>query len=354
MYSKGYIFEKVVKCSVNEVIHKIAGEYGVHPYEIEQVSKRLFRISDGKHNYALKQSILTENNLNLWEYVYHQAYSQNIPSILPVYLTKQSKLYEQNDQSYYYLTPWLSSNKLNHQQVIKNLYNAIGEVHAKTKRTQSIQTNTVINTFTEYQKSCAELYRRELYYVELFEKNRFMSPLELLVCTQFRIMDNVLSTLNNCIEKFISEIQNDQEWNYSLCHGNLDLTHIILHNDTYIINWEKANYDNAIMDLSILLKNLVRNYDQSSSQLTDSFSVYTSKNILKKSELYLLAIYLLNPFAYINQIQDYIDNPANDTMINQVKRLQYTSRQMLFGLKWFEFVEEEISANGEEKDIEDD
>ncbi|MGP4108413.1 hypothetical protein [Virgibacillus sp. L01] len=338
---------------MNEVIHKIAGEYGVHPYKIDQVSKHLFRISDGKHYYALKKSILTEQKLDLWEYVYHQAYTQNIRSILPVYLTKQSKLYVQNAQSYYYLTPWLSSNKLNHLQIIKNLYNAIGEVHAKTKRTQLIQTNTVINKFNEYQKKCADLYKRELYYVELFEKNRFMSPFELLVCTQFRIMDNVLSTLNSCIEKLTSEIQNDHEWNYSLCHGNLDLTHIILHNDTYILNWEKANYDNAIADLSILLKHLVRNYDQSSSQLTDSFSVYTSKNILKKSELYLLAIYLLNPFPYINQIQDYIDNPSNDTMINQVKRLQYKSRQMLFGLKWFEFVEEEIVAYGEEKDGKD-
>ncbi len=342
-----------MKFSVNEVIQNIAGEYGVHPYKIDQVSKRLFRISDGKHYYALKESFLTEQNLDLWEQVYHQAYTKNIPSILPVYLTRQSKLYVQNTQSYYYLTPWLSSNKLNHQQVIKNLYNAIGEVHAKTKRTQLIQTNTVINTFNEYQESCAELYKRALYYVELFEKNRFMSPFELLVCTQFRMMDNVLSTLNSSIEKFISEIQNDQEWNYSLCHGNLDLTHIIFHNDTYIINWEKANYDNAIADLSTLLKHLVRNYDQSSSQLTDSFSVYTSKNILKKSELYLLAIYLLNPFPYINQIQDYIDNPSKDTMINQVKRLQYKSRQLLFGLKWVEFVEKETSANSEGNDSKD-
>ncbi|MFB4166620.1 hypothetical protein [Virgibacillus sp. JSM 102003] len=338
---------------MSETIHKISGEYGIYPYKIERISKRLFRISDGNHYYALKQSLLNENNLDLWEYVYHQAYSQNITSILPVYLTKQSRLYVQYDQSYYYLTPWLTSNKLDHQQIINNLYNAIGEVHGKTKRTQLIEANTVVNTFNEYQKNCAELYRRQLYYVELFEKNRFMSPFELLVCTQFRMMDNVLSTLNSCIERFISEIQNDQEWNYSLCHGNLDLTHILLHNDSYIINWERANYDNAIADLSILFKYLVRNYDQSSSQLTDSFSVYTSKNILKKSELYLLAIYLLNPFPYINQIQDYIDNPSNDTMINQVKRLQYSARQMLFGLKWFEFIEESTPVTGEDKDSKD-
>ncbi|MBP1947684.1 phosphotransferase [Virgibacillus litoralis] len=335
---------------MNEVIHKIAEQYGIHPYKIEQVSERLFRISDGKHLYALKQSNLTESNLAFWEYIYHQAYSQNIQSILPVYLTKQSKLYAINNQSYYYLTPWLSSNKLDQQQVIRNLYNAIGEIHVKTKRTQFVQTDTLISTFTDYQKNSAELYKKELYFVELFEKNRFMSPFELLVCTQFRIMDNVLTVLNNCIDLFISQIQNDKEWNYSLCHGNLNLEHILHHNDTYILNWEKATYDNAIMDLSILLKQLVRNYDQSSSQLTDSFSAYTNHNKLKKSELYLLAIYLLNPYPYIKKIQDYIDNPSNDTMINQVKDLQFTSRQLLFGLKWFEFVEKEKSVKDNNKE----
>ncbi|SDQ46002.1 hypothetical protein [Virgibacillus salinus] len=336
---------------MKEVIHKIAEKYGIHPYKIEQISKRLFRISDGKHYYALKQSNLTESNLEVWEYVYHQAYTQNIQSILPVYLTKQSKLYEVNNQSFYYLTPWLSSYKLDHQQLIKNLYNAIGEIHVKTKRTQFIQTDTLISKFTDYQKYVAELYKRELYFVELFEKYKFMSPFELLVCTHFRIMDNVLTVLNNCIDLFISQMQNDKEWNYSLCHGNLNLEHILHHNDTYILNWEKANYDNAIVDLSILLKQLVRNYDQSSSQLTDSFSAYTNNNILKKSELYLLAIYLLNPYPYIKKIQDYIDNPSNDTMINQVKELQYTSRQLSFGLKWFEFVEKETSVKDNNKEI---
>lgn len=332
---------------MEEVIHKIVEKYGIHPRKVDQVSKRLFRVSDGQHNYALKQSNLTENSLEKWEYVYHQAYSQSIASILPVYLTKQSKLYEMNNLSYYYLSPWISSNTLNQQQVIKNLYNAIGEIHAKTKRTQSIETEAVMSKFTDYQKSCTQLYKKALYSVELFEKNRFMSPFELLVCTQFRVIENVLTVLNDRIDKFMNQLQNDEEWNYSLCHGNLNLSHLLHHNYTYIINWEKANYDNAIMDLSIFFKQQVCHYDQSQSQLTDLFSTYTSKNELTKSELHLLTIYLLDPSPYIKLIQDYIDNPSNNTMIYQTKALQYTARQMSFGLKWAEFVDKETKSKVE-------
>lgn len=343
---RGISLRKAVKCSLEEIKNVVKG-YGIHPYKIEKLSKRLYKVSDGQHEYALKESKLTENSLAKWENVFHQAYSENLSTILPVYLTKQSKLYELYDRSYYYLTPWLAANSINHQQVIKNVYNAIGEIHAKTKRTQSIQTASVIKNFSEYQLTCADLHKKFLHYVNLFEKNRFMSPFELLVCTQYRVMEQVLTVMNSRIDQFLDELQGDVVWNYSMCHRNLNLSHIIHHQKTYIINWEETKYDNGIVDLSFFLKQQVRYYDQSSSQLTEMFSAYTSKNKLTEGELYLLVIYLLDPFPYIKLIQNYINNPSNNTMINQIKLLQHASRQLLLGLEWSEFVDNESAGSSE-------
>ncbi|WP_164668469.1 phosphotransferase [Virgibacillus doumboii] len=330
-----------------ERINKIAWAYGIRPFKVDQISKRVFRVSDGNYEYALKESKLTEKELEAWEYVFHQAYSQNLTGILPVYLTKNSRLYTFHKQTYYYLTPWIPSMEISEKEAIKTLYDTIGGIHANTKRTQSIQTESAINSFTEYQKACANLRAQSLYYVELFEKNRFMSPFELLACTQYRLMDQVLFVLNNHIEQFIKAVE-ENEWNYSLCHGNLNLSHLIQHNYTYIINWEKAKFDNAVMDLSVFMKQQVRYYDRTPEQLTEAFSAYMSKNELTKSELHLLAIYLLDPFSYINLIEAYSDNPANDTMINQTIALQQVSRQLHMGLKWSDYIEKELISSSTE------
>lgn len=329
-----------------ENIQKIVEAYGIRPYKVEQVSNRVLWINDSRHEYALKKSKLTEKDLHVWEYVFYQAYSQGLTGILPVYLTAQSSLYKFHEGSYYYLTPWIPSSSINEQDTIKNLYTAIGEIHAKTKRTQVLQTESAVSKFTEYQKACADLRGQSLYYVELFEKNRFMSPFELLACTQFRLLDQVLLIVNKHIDQFI-ETFTENEWNYSLCHGNLNLSHLIYHNNTHIINWEKAKFDNAVMDLSVFLKQEVGYYDKTSEQLTDHFPVYMSKNSLTTSELHLLAIYLLDPFPYIQLVQRYVNNPSNDTMINQTKALQHASRQLQLGLNWSEYMEKELTSFNE-------
>lgn len=329
-------------------IKRIAAAYGVSPYHIEQISNRLYKVSDGQHAYALKQSKLTETNLLAWEQVYHQAYASNLSNILPVYLTNQSDLYVKQDDSYYYLTPWISDEKPDDERVIKAAYEAMGDVHAKTKQSLSIDTAPIIQEFNDYQQYCAEYHHTLLTYVAMFEQNRFMSPFELQVCTHYHVLTNVLDELNNHLERLKDQLEHEPKWNYSLLHGDLDSSHFLYRNRTYLINWEKATYDNAVLDLAMLLQKEAQFNNQQTAQWAELFQSYQDKNPLTISEQHLLTIYLLDPSHYIALIDAYMANSGPLTMVEHVQLLQRAFRQLEFGLRWSHHHEyDDSSANFE-------
>src|SRR5699024_11585028 len=76
-----------------------------------------------------------------------------------------------------------------------------------------------------------------------------MSPLELLVRTQYRDLELVFRETRKRVDQFIQENKEETVWNYSLSHGSLRFAHFINADQTYLINWEKAQYENAIQDL---------------------------------------------------------------------------------------------------------
>lgn len=328
-------------------IEKVIQPYGLHPYKIEQVSERVYKVSDGHNVYALKESRLTENTVSAWERVFHHAYGCHLSSILPVYLTNQSSFYVKREDSLFYLTPWTPDHQPSVEQAIINAFETIGDIHAKTKQSLSIDTETVAKNFNDYRKRCTDLQYKLLSYVAFFEQNRFMSPFELQVCTHYHVLVNVLKELDDSVGHFINELKNEQKWHYSLCHGDLKLTHFIHNRHTYVIDWEKATYDTAVLDLSMLLHRQASYYEQSSTQLTELLSAYSRINALTSSEHHLLTVYLLHPFHYISLIDNYTKKTTQQTMITQTRMLESAFRQLEIGLKWSEIARSDNKINAE-------
>ncbi|WP_280141229.1 phosphotransferase [Lentibacillus halodurans] len=306
----------------------------MYPHQIRKISERLYQVSDGQHVYALKQSRLTKNTVQKWEQIYHQAYALNLPNILPVYLTRQSDLYVKMDDSYYYVTPWIFEYQQSREQAITNGFETIGNIHAKTKQSISIDTDSILGNFRQYRQKNAELQNILLDYVSRFEQNRFMSPFELQVCTHYHVLTRLLPELDDHTVRFMNELESDQKWTYCLCHGHLTLSHFLHHRHTYLINWEQAAYDHAVFDLTTLLHGQVRHYDLSPEQLVELFSAYNRKNPLNTSEKHLLTIYLLDPAHYMSLIDNYVEHPEQQTMIKRTQLLQSAFHQLELGLKW--------------------
>lgn len=325
-----------------ELIIKALEAYSIYPVSIEKVTDRLFRVYDGKHEYALKRSLLSDRTLANWESVYRQAHSQNMAAIMPVYLTKAGDLYKKSDQSIYYLTPWILVQKNESQkQSIEQFYYTIGMIHAKTKQSQLIQMDKLKSDFSTYQTFCEETKGMLLDYVKRFEKNQYMSPFELMVCTQYRDLEFALNTVKRRLDQFLYEDEEQLTWNDCLIHGNLKLSHLVNH---YIINWEYAQQGNAVLDLAKFYQQETVEFGNKADLFIELFSVYNKENELKLKEHYLLIIYLLNPTAYISKIQDYMNKSSDLSMVDQIQLLQHAYRQVIFGLKWSSFVEKEYES----------
>lgn len=325
-----------------EIIKKVLNAYAIYTLNIEYVTDRLIRVSDGQGDYALKSSLLSKESVSNWENVYHLAFSKQVSPVLPVYLTKNGNLYVEMDQTIFYLTPWIETEQTkSSSQVIDQFYKSIGTVHAKTKQSQSISTENLTSDFNTYKRFCELTQRDLLKFVEQFEQNRYMSPFELLVCTHYRDMEFALKEINRRIDQFSEEQEQEITWSYSLCHGNLNFSHT---RNSHLINWENSFFDNAVVDLALFFKQEVSFYDQPINLFMEQFSTYYNENKLSQNELYLLTIHLLNPSDYVKLIQQYVSNRSKDSMVNQVIKLQHGYRQVLFGLQWSQYVEKEYET----------
>lgn len=314
-----------------ETIRKILASYGIHPLEIEKVSDNVFRIEDAQQAYALKRSGLTKESIPLWENTLHQANAQNL-NVLPVYLTRQRSLAAEMDHTLYYLTPWIQSEEPN----IGLLYHSLGSIHAKTKQYHHFDQEKVEEQFHTYKNHCKAMQEKLFRYVEQYEKNRYMSPFELLVCMQYRDLEYACGECLRLIDLFLEEQSQQTVWSYSLCHGNLQLSHVLHANSTYLINWEKAHYSNPLDDLVHLFAHDIGTYDAPEKSFIDQFSVYMNENELTKTELYLLTIHLLDPTEYMTIVENC--EVASETMVKKVQALQHAYRRVVFGLRWADYV----------------
>lgn len=325
-----------------DTIKKVLDIYGVYPMTIDKITDRVYRVNDGRFEYALKQSSMRKETIANWEKTYQQAFEQNLSMILPVYITKNGELYAELEDSIYYLTPWIDAEKMKRdKQNIEILFRNLGMVHAKTKKEQMIAADAFIRNFDTYRLFCEDTAANLLSTVEQFEKSRYMSPFELLVCTQYRDLEYALKEIYKRLERLTNQEDEKISWNYSLCHGHLNFSHMLFSNQPYLLNLEKAKIDSAVMDLAALFKSEIRYYDSPSEALIEQFSSYTGENELTDNELQLLAVHLLDPAEYSSIIQDVVNERTDGSTVTDMIRLQHAYRRIIFGLQLSSYIEKE-------------
>lgn len=332
-----------------DILKNVLKSYSIQPIQINRITDKLFHVHDGHYHYGLKKSSLSYEEIKLWENVFHQANAWNLAEILPVYLTSDNLLYSEMDGVFYYVMPWLGENAVSENLKMEQLFRAIGIIHAKTKQSRQMDDEKAISHYEDYRVSCKKIGTEILGYVEHFEKNRYMSPFELLVCTQYRDIVLVLMELDKCIVSYLEELPDLSEWNFCLNHGQLHLSHMVYHEQTYFINWEKACYDHPVKDIAGFFLDYVCYYDQHADDILDSFLAYMKKNELEKADLHLLSIHLLDPGYYVSIIRKYNENRKDATVIDHIKTLQHASRKLAFGLEWIRYAEKWMRQNNDKE-----
>lgn len=326
---------------MTDELQEVLQAYQLPATNIEKATKNVYKVSFQNHKFALKKSKLSKSNLRVWESVYQIAQSNLLSQVLPVYLTSEGKLYVERGQSIYYLSPWIEEKSARDETWVKSFYHDIATIHQVTKRKKVLSNKEWKDSFISFQQYCIELKDLYMTAVKEFEKKRYMSPVELLICTQFRDVEQVFIKLQQRIEQFTEQEEQEMTWNYSLCHRNLITSHRL---EGYFINWESAEYNHAITDLVDFFKREAKIFDSPIDLLLENFSSYNEVNNLTNAELQLLTIHLLDPVPYMNIVKSYMENNSKASMIKTVKELQQLNRIFRFGLRWSDYVEREFET----------
>ena len=326
-------------------IDRILDEYGLAHAISYPVTEKLYRTTDGENEYALKQSSFTVDTTEQWQSFLSLVEKYKIQSFLPVYLTESQAPFVIHDGNLFYLSPWVTSRRpLSYEDEFQSFYQAIGKVHKKTQQSGMITTERLTEIVTYFQSVYDNTSSSLLHAVEQFEKERFMSPFGLLVCTQFRNIQNTLHRTREKTDYLMEKIKSGAEWRICLTHGNLRLSHWI---DPYFINWEQATYSSPVVDLYTFFTS-----ELSSQQLFDvfigQFPVYLRESELEEHELHLLSLYLLNPQPYLRLVQNYIQGETST--LQSIYHLQEAYRKIMFGLSFQSFVQQQYEPlmNNEE------
>src|SRR5699024_10255058 len=133
------------------------------------------------------------------------------------------------------------------------------------------------------------------------------------------------------------------EWHYSLCHGYLQLDHIISAEQMYFINWERAHFTHPIKDLIHFLKQ-ANQMNNLRDALMNDFSSY-----LEENRIFLHVYIIFFIFKYIKQLSQQREG-IDDYVINDVISLERAYRQLHFGLKCIDHFEKAFVTTLDEID----
>lgn len=176
------------------------------------------------------------------------------------------------------------------EQKIIDLINLTSLLHNKTTHYKEVD-------FEDYKKLYEDIsnnieYLKSYYFdiVTTIETHVFMSPYEYLLA---RNISKVTSALNFCeveVEKWYKLVENKTKERQVVLHNNLDLSHFIKNDKSYLISWEKSKIGNPIFDLYVLYKRHALDFDFESI-----FSTYEQNYPLKEDEKRLLYILISLP-----------------------------------------------------------
>ncbi|WP_226036515.1 phosphotransferase [Aquibacillus saliphilus] len=315
-------------------IESLLKAYQIKPSEVIPISNRVYKIHSHNYSFALKRSKLTMNSINSWKNVYRIANEHQLTSILPVYMTHHGEIIQQKENEFYYLTPWKEKREMDEpEHEVESLYHTLGSIHNQTKKQIKLDSAQIEQTVIKEKERIATYKHKLLSFVEKFEARHYMSPFELRVCMQYRDIEQVFKQIDYWYDYYLEDITNDGISYSSLCHGNLRSSHQIYHNsNTYLINWEHSFHGSPMRDLAIYFYHELKYHDSYLRHLTNSLPVYEKYNPLLQSEKSLLAIYLLNPYSYIQLLERYENNRIDKAHPFQIRLLEHSYRRLIQGL----------------------
>lgn len=235
------------------------------------------KIIETKNNkYVLKRN--KNNVLDIFNYLH----LKNFNYFPNVYNKDRNDLYE--------IYEYIDSSDMSNYEKSEEIIYLLSLLHNKTTSYKDIDIDDYKKIYEDINNKLNEL---EEYYVNLndeIDKEIYMSPSNYLLV---RNITKIYSAIYYCkteLEEFYNIVKDNPKKRVSLIHNNIDLSHLLRNENSYLISWDNAKFDIPVYDL---IKFYKKNYND--VDFTNLFKLYESKYPLHNEERKLLFISLSIP-----------------------------------------------------------
>nr|WP_275577013.1 phosphotransferase [Thalassobacillus pellis] len=302
--------------------------YGLTPRQTERISRKVTRVYTDHGDFAMKQSRFTRSDLFNWDKITQWLETQGRNLAPPVIKTKKNHPYHIQRDYVYYLTPWVEHTKDKYpSHDIESFYHSIGMLHKQTKK-QVRSAGSFVTALRERNEASTDIHGRLLDKLEFFEKQHYMSPLGLSVCSQYRQVHDALELLKDLSGELPEK---GDEIPIVVNHGNLKNSHIIqYHGHSYFLNWERMYIGPATVDLSRFFLNDFRYHDTPIQDYMKKFYIYEQLYGMSNQERVILAIQLVDPHHYWDKLEKVVSSRSLSEL-EKVWAMEKSFRRVIFG-----------------------
>ena len=190
----------------------------------------------------------------------------------------------------YELIEYIKEDNISKEQKINDLINITAYLHKKTSFTKEIDLDEIKKMYENIENNTNYLMN---YYSDLnniIDNIVFMSPRDYLLVRNIDLFYYLISFVKVEINNWYNSLKENKIVRYSMIHNNLDLSHILINNSTYLISWDKAKIGFPYKDIKKILENNYYDID-----IANLLNEYNKINKLDSNEYLFLLINLAIP-----------------------------------------------------------
>ena len=195
-----------------------------------------------------------------------------------------------DEEEEYEITEYLDDIDYPNEQKMLDLINLITLLHNKTTHYKEIDFEDYKQIYEDIKNNIEYLNSYYTDLITLIDTHVFMSPSEYMLARNISRIFNALNFCNYEIDNWYDLVKEKTKQRVVVLHNNLDLSHFIKNENSYLISWDKAKIGIPIFDLYILYKRHGLDYN-----FEDILNYYEQSYPLQKDERKLLFILIALP-----------------------------------------------------------
>ncbi|MBE6149466.1 MAG: hypothetical protein E7170_01930 [Firmicutes bacterium] len=156
---------------------------------------------------------------------------------------------------------YIEDEKYPSEQKILDLINLVSLLHNKTTHYKEVDIEDYKRLYEDISNNIEYLKSYYFDIITTIETHTFMSPHEYLFARNISKINSVLNFCEIEVSNWYKLVKDKTKERQVVLHNNLDLSHFIKNDKSYLINWKKSKIGNPIFDLFVLYKRHALDFD---------------------------------------------------------------------------------------------